>query len=122
MPQARYSSWLLTLRSVPNSWSFKPWRMLVNLQRRYGCIIGQHYPAPLVDIATAARQARQSLGEVRAEMQNNGAMRRILQQHASRKSSHFSPRPASIRPLDATSVNTARPISVVQPVQASLPF
>ena len=114
--------WIPALRSVPNSWIFEPWRMPANLQRKYGCIIGQHYPAPLVEIPTAIRHARQQLGVVRAELQQNGAIRHILHQHASRKSAHFPPRQASVGQAHATPVNAPDRTAEVPPVQGSLPF
>ncbi len=45
--------WLPELARVPAEHIHEPWRMPDEVQRRAGCIIGQHYPAPIVDHAAA---------------------------------------------------------------------
>lgn len=111
--------WLPALQSVPTSWIFEPWRMPAHLQRRYGCRIGHDYPAPLMDIATAIRHAKQQLGDIREEMRKNGAIQHIVHQHASRKSAHFPTRRAS---LASATPQLAPSIDAPAPIQSSLPF
>jgi len=45
--------WVPELRTVPDKFIHEPWRMLRSDQLRAGCIIGQDYPAPIVDHAQA---------------------------------------------------------------------
>jgi deoxyribodipyrimidine photo-lyase len=42
------------LGSVPDAYLSEPWTMPAELQREIGCVIGEHYPKPIVD----RRQAR----------------------------------------------------------------
>jgi deoxyribodipyrimidine photo-lyase len=48
---ARY--WLPELALVPHRYFHAPWQMPDDVQREAGCIIGQDYPAPMVDHAWA---------------------------------------------------------------------
>lgn len=41
------------LNNCPDKWIHAPWLMPVHEQQRFGVLIGQHYPAPIVDHATA---------------------------------------------------------------------
>jgi len=45
--------WLPELARVPDRYLHAPWTMPGNLQREAGCVIGQDYPAPIVDHAWA---------------------------------------------------------------------
>jgi deoxyribodipyrimidine photo-lyase len=45
------------LRDVPGEFLAEPWAMPEEVQRQAGCVIGQDYPAPIVDHAAARRQA-----------------------------------------------------------------
>ena len=58
------------LSEVAERYLREPWTMPDDVQREAGCMIGEHYPEPIVDHAEARREAlaryRQALGE-RAE-------------------------------------------------------
>jgi deoxyribodipyrimidine photo-lyase len=45
--------WVPELRTVPDKFIHEPWRMARSDQLRTGCIVGQDYPAPIVDHALA---------------------------------------------------------------------
>jgi deoxyribodipyrimidine photo-lyase len=69
-PQGDYvRRWVPELVRVPDGFLHQPWKMPLEVQREAGCIIGQDYPAPIVDHAwareralAAYRQARQEAG------------------------------------------------------------
>jgi deoxyribodipyrimidine photo-lyase len=45
------------LRDVPDRHLAEPWTMPEELQRELGCVIGEDYPAPIVDHPEARREA-----------------------------------------------------------------
>jgi deoxyribodipyrimidine photo-lyase len=45
--------WVPELRRVPEKFVHQPWKMPLNVQEAVGCLIGQDYPAPIVDHAWA---------------------------------------------------------------------
>ncbi len=45
------------LAAVPDKYLAEPWTMPDSVQREVGCVIGTDYPAPVVDHATARREA-----------------------------------------------------------------
>lgn len=49
--------WIPELANVETGFVHKPWRMSVTQQRNAGCIIGQDYPAPIVDHQKAREAA-----------------------------------------------------------------
>jgi deoxyribodipyrimidine photo-lyase len=53
-PQGDYiRRYIPELVDVPNEFIHSPWKMPLELQKNYGCLIGRHYPAPIVDHAQA---------------------------------------------------------------------
>jgi len=53
-PEGAYvRRWARELANVPNKFIQKPWQMSAEVQRASSCIIGQDYPAPIVDHAQA---------------------------------------------------------------------
>jgi deoxyribodipyrimidine photo-lyase len=57
--------WIPALARVPNDFIFEPWRLTDNLQREYECILGRDYPMPIIDVDTAAENARDAIWSVR---------------------------------------------------------
>ena len=51
------------LRDVPDEYLAEPWTMPEEAQREAGCVIGETYPAPIVDHGTARREALARYGE-----------------------------------------------------------
>jgi deoxyribodipyrimidine photo-lyase len=78
--------WLPELTGVPAVFLHRPWTMDPLTQRRAGCRIGHDYPAPLVDVAEAGRQARERLWEQRRQPGFAAAAVAIRQRHGSRRS------------------------------------
>ncbi|MFN2134975.1 MAG: cryptochrome/photolyase family protein [Candidatus Promineifilaceae bacterium] len=56
--------WLPELKHVPAKYFHEPWLMPPAVQQEAGCFIGQHYPAPIVDHATARKRALRAYREV----------------------------------------------------------
>lgn len=53
--------WVPELARVPTSWIAEPWTMGEDEQLACGCTIGVDYPAPIVDMKTAGKVARDRL-------------------------------------------------------------
>jgi deoxyribodipyrimidine photo-lyase len=49
--------WIPELSDVPADYIHTPWAMPSSLQQQAGCVIGKHYPAPVVDHAFARQRA-----------------------------------------------------------------
>ncbi len=62
-PQGAYvRRWVPELARVPAAYLHEPWRMSAEEQRMAGCIIGQDYPAPIVDHGRARERALAAYG------------------------------------------------------------
>ncbi len=67
-PEGRFiRRYLPELAQVPDRYLHAPWHMPPMLQRQLGCVIGEHYPAPLVDHALAREQTLQRFQRARAD-------------------------------------------------------
>ncbi|MCX2726594.1 deoxyribodipyrimidine photo-lyase [Thermomicrobium sp. 4228-Ro] len=49
--------WVPELADIPTDYLYAPWRMPPLVQQAARCVIGQDYPAPIVDYATARHRA-----------------------------------------------------------------
>ena len=58
-------SWVPEMQNLTAMWIHEPAKMDFEMQRRLGCVIGQHYPAPIVDHRTAVQAARGRLSTAR---------------------------------------------------------
>ncbi|WP_425537295.1 FAD-binding domain-containing protein [Phaeobacter gallaeciensis] len=74
-------AWLPELAEVPDRFLQEPWKW-----QGAGRLLGQAYPAPIVDVQTAARAARDAVWAVRQQDGFRPVARRIVKKHASRKS------------------------------------
>lgn len=80
--------WCPELARLPNEWLHQPWLLPATLQLQYGVRLGLDYPAPIVDLQQATRQARHQLKDWHArydkqEWQQGRAA--VRERHASRK-------------------------------------
>lgn len=73
--------WLPELQNVPNALLAEPWKMTAMEQAFYGCVIGQDYPAPIVDFEAAARERKALYWEVRMSALARRELPRVLHLH-----------------------------------------
>lgn len=77
--------WLPALKNVPDCWIFEPYLMPKTQQKLYGCELEKHYPAPILDIAVAMREARAKITQARQQAGAFDETQAIIKKHASRK-------------------------------------
>jgi deoxyribodipyrimidine photo-lyase len=78
-------TWVPELAGVPTSWLAEPHRMPIEQQLAAGCRIGLNYPQPIVDHATAYREARLKIAVLRREPSAREEARKVFLRHGSRK-------------------------------------
>ena len=80
--------WVPELTDVPDEYIHEPWKLPLSIQRESGCVLGEHYPEPIVDHMVAVRMARAKLKDFRNTIPELKAMASALnQQHGSRRRS-----------------------------------
>ena len=77
--------WVPELRNVPDEHLPEPNLMPEMTQRFAGCTIGDDYPRPLVDHATAYRHAREVVFRHRGRAEVRNASRAVQRKHGSRR-------------------------------------
>ncbi|WP_439138126.1 FAD-binding domain-containing protein [Roseicyclus sp.] len=84
-PLGRFTrTWCPELHDLPDTHLHSPWTW-----PGAPGLLGKAYPAPIVDIATAARQARAAIWEMRKGQGFHAEASSIVTRHASRKSKDF---------------------------------
>ena len=73
--------WVPELRTCPDAYLHEPWTMPPLEQEFSNFRIGIDYPAPLVDLATAARKARETIWGHRSNPLVQSEQDRILAKH-----------------------------------------
>lgn len=76
--------WVPELRHVSDQWIFEPWRMSQKQQQHFGVVIGDDYPAPLVDFTQAARMARERMSYLNTQ-EYRAVAKNIGEKHGSRR-------------------------------------
>ncbi len=74
------------LREVPQAYIHEPWKMPVMEQQFARCIIGDHYPEPIVNLDEAGRKAADELWKMRKSNLVRREGKRILKRHTVRAS------------------------------------
>ncbi|MFM8379461.1 MAG: deoxyribodipyrimidine photo-lyase/cryptochrome family protein [Planctomycetia bacterium] len=77
--------WVPELAGVPPAYVHMPWTLPADVQQAAGCIIGRHYPPPLVDHAAAVREAKRRLAAVRGAPDARAEARDVARRHGSRR-------------------------------------
>lgn len=91
------------LEAVPSEHIAEPHRMSEALQKRLGCVVGKHYPAPIVEHGPAYSQARARIYAARNRPEARAASEEVYRKHGSRRrpvrnaKSATKPRPTSAR-------------------------
>lgn len=92
-PQGRFvRRWIPTMRRVPDSWLYEPWRMPADVQTACGVRLGQDLPLPPVDLEQATRLAKARLHARRGEDAVRAAKANIVRRHGSRRGAENGPR------------------------------
>jgi deoxyribodipyrimidine photo-lyase len=84
--------WVPELAGVPLAHLHTPWNMTVAEQEAAGCVLGEHYPLPIVDHEQAAREARERVWGVRKGPGFRQRADAIQERHGSRRSGLATPR------------------------------
>ena len=77
--------WVPELQGFSDAHIHAPWTAPHREQLSAGCVIGKHYPAPIVDHAEASRFARGQLSAARKTEQGQQDKTRVLKKHGSRR-------------------------------------
>jgi deoxyribodipyrimidine photo-lyase len=65
-PQGAYvRRWVPALAQVPDRFIHQPWKMPLDVQQKAGCVVGQDYPAPIVDHAWARERTLTAYAQAR---------------------------------------------------------
>lgn len=73
--------WCPELANLPNDLLHTPWQLTLMEQQMYGLVIGEDYPAPVVDIKNSSKQARDLLWSWRKNAAVKHENGRILRRH-----------------------------------------
>ena len=77
--------WVPELASVPTEYIVEPHKMTAAEQERYGCSIGQDYPAPVVDHKAAVKEAKSRVYALRGKAGARSEAKQVYERHGSRK-------------------------------------
>ncbi len=77
--------WVPELEGVPDEHVAEPHRMPAMTQHMAGCSIGEDYPAPIVEHASAYRRARERVHERRRTASARSEAQRVYERHGSRQ-------------------------------------
>jgi deoxyribodipyrimidine photo-lyase len=76
--------WIPELQNLPLPFLFEPWKTPLMIQQDVGCVIGTHYPAPIVDLEATSREARDRVWSIREGTKFNELARTVYEKHGSR--------------------------------------
>jgi deoxyribodipyrimidine photo-lyase len=95
-PEGKFvKAYVPELKNVPLELLWTPWKMSLDDQSRFGCVLGKDYPNPIVDHAQAIRQAKDRIYAVRGSIEAQGLAAHVALKHASRKRRDPLPKPPS---------------------------
>ncbi len=77
--------WLPELRKLPNEMIHTPWLIDADQLSRYGLVLGENYPMPIVEPEQAARDAKAKYSQWRQRDETRALSKVVLNKHGSRK-------------------------------------
>ena len=78
--------WVPELAKVPLPYLAEPWKMDVSVQHMAGCMMGLHYPKPIVDDKLAIQAAKDRMYGLRQTQEARQEADVVQARHGSRKS------------------------------------
>ena len=78
-------NWVSEMGSVPDKYIHEPWKMPQELQNEVDCVIGKHYPSPIVDEASARKEGVRRTYAARSGEETREASKKVYQKHGSRR-------------------------------------
>ena len=76
--------WVPELKNVHLNHIHEPWKMDVDTQKNYKCVIGKDYPDRIIDHQTSGREARLKLGRIAKSDGYAEIKKKVLKKHGSR--------------------------------------
>ena len=76
--------WVPELSMVPTKYIHEPWDMPIELQETISCIIGQHYPTPVVDELESRKEGIKRSYAARSSKESRDISKAVLKKHGSR--------------------------------------
>ena len=79
--------WVSELAIVPTKYIHEPWKMPIELQEEISCVIGQHYPVPILDEAESRKEGVKRSYAARSSKESRDVSKKVLKKHGSRSRS-----------------------------------
>ena len=76
--------WVPELSMVPTKYIHEPWDMPIELQETISCIIGQHYPEPIMDELESRKEGIKRSYAARSSKESRDISKAVLKKHGSR--------------------------------------
>ena len=73
------------LKKVPDIWIHEPWKMDPYTQKKNNCLIGKHYPKPIVDHSDAIKQAKFKLSLILQKDSYRNLSKKVLNKLGSKR-------------------------------------
>ena len=77
--------WLPALEQVPKEFIHEPWLMDSQLQNQVNCIIGKHYPSPIIDFKASYKIAKDRIAKIRITRNFKTVSNQVFHELGSRK-------------------------------------
>ena len=78
-------NWVPELKNVPLEYMQYPHLLSEQMQKKVGCLIGKHYPSPIVDLKISTLKAKKSIYGVRATQKAKNESKKAYIKHGSRR-------------------------------------
>tara|TARA_B100000609_G_scaffold192758_1_gene183272 strand:- start:497 stop:2014 length:1518 start_codon:yes stop_codon:yes gene_type:complete len=76
--------WVPELAMVPTKYIHEPWKMPNELQETISCVIGQHYPEPILDEIESRKEGIKRSYAARSSKESREISKKVLKRHGSR--------------------------------------